>query len=169
MNIKRFFHYLTIREHSKVGRWFSRGVRATIVTTTRCPLSCDYCPMYIYGMVKRYDESTFEEWKVWLDRFPYWVSHFYVSGGEPSLYKDIVPLVNYLIERGHHVTVFTNLWKIENFDGIKPHWRLLFQPTFHKHEDDLDRFTWAKEKMGMQKTGKMRAAALVGCNTCSIA
>lgn len=138
----------------KKGKWFSRGVRATVVTTTRCNLHCDYCPMFLYGEVRRYEESTFEEWKVWFERFPYWISQIYVSGGEPSLYKDIVPLVNWLVERGHHVTIFTNLHKAENFIisrntgavNIKPHWRLLFMPTFHQG-DDAERFKGAVRNM----------------------
>ena len=139
INPKRWY-WLTLRMHRKKGAWFTKGVRATIVTTTVCPFRCFYCPMYIYGDVKRYEESTFEEWKVWFERFPYWISQIYVSGGEPSVYKDIVPLVNWLIERGHHVIVFTNLWKIENYVGIKPHWRLIFQPTYHGTEDEKERF-----------------------------
>lgn len=132
--------------HPKEGKWLNRGVRATVVTTTRCNLHCDYCPMFIYGEAKKYKESTFEEWKVWFERFPYWISQIYVSGGEPSMYKDIVPLVNWLIERGHHVLVFTNLWKVENYEGIKPHWRLIFQPTFHGV--DLKKFRDSLRKMG---------------------
>jgi hypothetical protein len=97
--------------------------------------------------VKQYDESTFEEWKGWFERFPVWISQVYVSGGEPSDYPYIVPLVNWLVERGHHVIVFTNLWKTENFGGIKPHWRLIFQPTFHKGQDDLERFERAVARM----------------------
>ena len=145
-NPKRWY-WLTMRLHKQKGHWWSKGVRATVVTTTRCPLDCDYCPMYIYGAVKKYDECSFDEWKVWFERFPEWISQVYVSGGEPSLYKDIVPLVNWLVERGHHVIVFTNLWKVENYEGIKPHWRLIFQPTFHADNDKIERFKPALEKM----------------------
>jgi uncharacterized radical SAM superfamily Fe-S cluster-containing enzyme len=139
MNIKSKLYWLTLRFNNKFGSILTKGVRATVVTTTRCPLDCDYCPMYIYGDVKRYDECTFEEWKTWFERFPTWISQVYVSGGEPSLYKDIVPLVNWLVERGHHVIVFTNLWKVENYEGIKNHWRLRFMPTYHKF-DKIDRY-----------------------------
>lgn len=132
-------YWLTLRQYKKKGKWFSKGVRAAMITTTRCPLRCNYCPMYIYGDVKKYEESTFDEWRVWFERFPYWISQIYVSGGEPSLYKDIVPLVNWLVERGHHVIVFTILWKVENYEGIKPHWRLLFMPTLHQG-DRVERF-----------------------------
>lgn len=142
----RKLYWLTLRQHGKLGHFLTKGMRATIVTTTRCPLKCSYCPMYLYGDVRPYPESSFQEWKEFIEKFPYWLSQIYVSGGEPSLYKDIVPLINWLIERGHHVIVFTNLWRINNFVGIKPHWRLIFQPTYHKG-DNLGRFTRALKIM----------------------
>jgi organic radical activating enzyme len=97
--------------------------------------------MFIDGEVKRYEECSFEEWKTFLtDRIQHWVSVYYISGGEPALYKDIVPLTNWLIERGHHVIIMTNLSYPKNFKGIKPHWRLMFQPTFHPKFAKLDVF-----------------------------
>ena len=83
-------------------RWFwltlkKDRVRATIVTTNRCPFQCEYCPMYIReGLGKQNipDESTFEEWKTFLERYPNHIGELYVSGGEPTLYKDIGPIVN---------------------------------------------------------------------------
>jgi uncharacterized radical SAM superfamily Fe-S cluster-containing enzyme len=145
--LKRKFYWLTLLYHNRRGYFFKRGSVAMINTTTRCPLHCDYCPMFYYGPVKKYDECSFDEWKNFIERFPQWISQMYISGGEPSLYKDIVPLVNWLVGRGHHVIVFTNLWKIENYKGIKPHWRLIFQPTFHNDEDKLERFLPALREM----------------------
>lgn len=133
---KRF--WLTLRDTPKKGHWWTRGTTAALNVTTRCPYTCDYCPMYIYGAVKRYKECTVDEWKLFIERYAHWLSRIYISGGEPSLYSDIVPLVNWLVERGSHVIIFTNLWKVENFLAIKPHWRLLFMPTFHA--DDEQKF-----------------------------
>jgi len=103
--------------------------------------------MFIYGEPKKYDECSFEEWKVFLDRFPMWISAMYISGGEPSLYKDIVPLINYLIERGHHVIMQSNLYKPEAFIGIKPHRRLIFLSTYHDEYADSDKYYAAAEKL----------------------
>ena len=50
------------------------------------------------------------------------------------MYFDIVPLINYLIESGHHVILQTNLFKAESFIGIKPHHRLIFMATYHKEQ-----------------------------------
>lgn len=96
--------------------------------------------MFLHGEVKRYEECTFEEWKVFIERLQHWVSVFYISGGEPALYKDIVPLTNWLIERGHKVIIMTNLSHPQKFKGIKPHWRLMFQPTFHPEFAKLPTF-----------------------------
>ena len=126
---------------------FKRGIAVDIIPTTRCNLHCDYCPMFLYGEVKKYEECSFDEWKVFINRMQHWVSTYYISGGEPSLYKDIVPLTNYLIERGHKVIIMTNLWKPENLYEIKPHWRLMFMPTFHKGQDKIERYSKALKKM----------------------
>lgn len=138
--IRSFIFFHSLREFKSKGSAFSRGARCTLVTTIKCPYRCSYCPMFIYGDPKKYDECSFEEWKVFLDRYPIWISAMYISGGEPSLYKDIVPLINYLIDRGHHVLLQTNLYKAENFIGIKPHKRLIFMATFHEEHADSDKF-----------------------------
>lgn len=119
---------------------FKKGITIDIIPTTRCNYKCSYCPMFLHGEVKRYEECSFEEWKVFIERLQHWVSVFYISGGEPALYKDIVPLTNWLIERGHKVIIMTNLSYPKNFQGIKPHWRLMFQPTFHPEFAKLDDF-----------------------------
>ena len=122
----------------------SKGSRATIVTTTTCNLHCDYCPMFIYGDVKKYDICTVEEWQGWLKRFPIKLSLIFVSGGEPSIYPHIVPLVNWLITQGYHIIIFTNLFKVDNFFGIKPSWRLLFMPTYHEVKgNSKDKFNYS--------------------------
>lgn len=135
--IKSRLFFRTLREFKRRGNIFSRGARCNIITTTRCPYHCEYCPMFLYGRQKIYPESSFEEWRVFLDRFPMWISTMYISGGEPSLYKDLVLLVNYLIKRGHHVHVQTNLYRPEAFIGIHPHWRLLFLASHHKEAVDF--------------------------------
>jgi len=145
--IRAFIFFHTLREFKSTGKLFSRGARCTLVTTIKCPYRCSYCPMFIYGEPKKYDECSFEEWKVFLDRFPMWISAMYISGGEPSLYKDIVPLINYLIERGHHVIMQSNLYKPEAFIGIKPHRRLIFLSTYHDEHADSDKYYAAAEML----------------------
>lgn len=119
---------------------FKKGISIDIIPTTRCNYKCSYCPMFINGEAKRYEECSFEEWKVFIERLQHWVSVFYISGGEPALYKDIVPLTNWLIERGHKVIIMTNLSYKHRYNGITPHWRLMFQPTFHPEFASLEKF-----------------------------
>ena len=77
-------------------------------------------------------ESSIEEWKEFLTRYPNHIGELHIGGGEPTLYKDFVPLVNWLTqEYKTHVIIFTNLWKPEAFEGIKPHRRFMVMPTFH--------------------------------------
>jgi organic radical activating enzyme len=133
--IRAFIFFHTLREVKKKGGMLSRGARCTLVTTIKCPFRCSYCPMFIYGEPRKQDECTAEEWEVFLDRFPMWISAMYISGGEPSLYKDIVPLINNLIKRGYHVLLQTNLYKAEAYIGIKPHKRLVFMATYHEEQE----------------------------------
>ncbi len=141
INPRRWF-WLTLRLIPKRGHWFTKGIRVCVILLTRCPLKCPYCPMTIYNDVKKFEERSLEEWKTFFKRLPHWPSLVYLSGGEPSLYRDIVSLTNWLINRGHHVIIFSNLWKIENFQGIRPSWRLIFFPTFHA-TDNRERYTKA--------------------------
>jgi hypothetical protein len=113
------------KKYENVPIWikrFLRGASVNIITTTRCNLHCEECPMFLYGQPKNYPESTLEQWQTFFRRFPMWISQVYLSGGETSLYPHIVPLANWLIDRGHHVCLFSNLWKPEAFIGIKKHW-----------------------------------------------
>lgn len=142
-------YWKTLRINKRTGWGLSRGASINTVLTTKCNQTCVECPMFIYGEVKRYKESTFEEWKTFYERFPMWISQIYLSGGEPSLYPDIVKLTNWLIERGHHVCIFSNLWKVENFKGIKPHWRLVVHATYHSC-DNWERYCEAFKTLSKQ-------------------
>ena len=135
-----YVHFFAGALNNKPGI-FKKGITIDIIPTTRCNYKCSYCPMFLHGEVKRFDECTWEEWADFITRrVQHWVSTFYVSGGEPGLYKDIVPLINWLISRGHKVILLTNLSYPEKFEGIKPHWRLMFQPTFHEEFADMKKF-----------------------------
>lgn len=143
--------------HKLKNHWWNKGIEVAAVVTTRCNLHCNYCPMFFGkdgewdGKYPRYEESTLEEWKEWFERFPFWISQIYLTGGEPSLLPWIGDLVNWLVDRGHHVILFSNLYKPENLFNIKKSFRFVYYPTFHQHlnqkpnfdkafGDDYDRF-----------------------------
>jgi hypothetical protein len=137
------------KKYENVPVWikrFLRGASVNIITTTRCNLTCEECPMFLYGQPKNYPESTLEQWQTFFRRFPMWISQVYLSGGETSLYPHIVPLANWLIDRGHHVCLFSNLWKPEAFIGIKKHWCFVLYPTFHSC-DNWERFDRAQKML----------------------
>lgn len=130
--------YKTLRVNSVGGHWWSRGQEAVAVITARCNLHCEYCPTLILGTTGRhpvYKECTLEEWKTFFERHYEWLSHIYISGGEPSLIPWVSDLINWLVDKGHHVTLLTNLYKPENLMGIKKHWRFVCCSTYHETAD----------------------------------
>ena len=136
---------------------FKKGISIDIIPTTRCNYKCSVCHMFLHGEVKRYEECSLEEWKTFINRMQHWVSVFYISGGEPGLYKDIVPLTNWLIERGHKVIIMTNLSYAHKFKGIKPNWRLMFMPTFHSEFAKMETFKfnlWWLKREGFNVTSQ---------------
>ena len=122
---------------------WSRGAEMAIVLTTRCPFHCDYCQMFIAtGKAPKYQESTVEEWKKLIEDYCNqleWIELIMISGGETTLYPELAELVNWLVERGHHVLLFTNLWKPEVLLTLKKSYRLLVWAAYHR-QDNLERF-----------------------------
>jgi uncharacterized radical SAM superfamily Fe-S cluster-containing enzyme len=124
--LKRLFH-------------LRRGVSLTMVVTTRCNLHCDYCPMFLENSkYPKYDECSFDEWEKWFKRYPENEAPIFqieISGGEPTRYKDLSKLINYLIERGKHVVIYTNLENVEILNEIKPSYRFRIKAVYHKSDD----------------------------------
>lgn len=147
----------------KKNRWWNKGTEIVVILTGRCNLHCNYCPMFITDNKYPYsksDECTLEEWKQFFEGFPEWISLVHLSGGEPTLMPYLSELTNWLIERGHRVTIFSNLLNPENLMGIKDHWRFILVPTFHQEEEtrrygSQNRFDTAYRKV----LGKFRISA----------
>lgn len=126
-------------EKRKSKSWH-KGTDLAVVLTTRCNLHCDYCPMFFYDQkYPKFGESTLEEWKEFFEYYPDWISQIYLTGGETSIVPYIAELTNWLVDRGHHVIIFSNLLKPEAFFDIKPSFRFALYPTFH-HSDKKDRY-----------------------------
>jgi len=85
---------------------------------------------------KKGDECTLEEWKEWFEKQPFWISQVYITGGEPTLLPWIGELVNFLVNRGHHVIMFSNLHNPKVLYNIKKSFRFVYYPTFHQHNID---------------------------------
>ena len=115
---------------------FKRGLTVNLNITFRCNLKCPYCNnLFSSGEVPKTTDSTFEEWKDFFDRWPYKyakVREIAILGGEPALYDDLVPVVNYLLNRGFHVKIYTNLTKIDKYKQIKPSHHFRLTASYHK-------------------------------------
>jgi uncharacterized radical SAM superfamily Fe-S cluster-containing enzyme len=84
---------------------------------------------------------TLEEWKQKISSFPTKIREVFVCGGEPTLIKWMPDLVNWLIEEGYHVVVFSNLYKPLEFLRVKKSYRMQIRTTFHHiDEESLERF-----------------------------
>jgi organic radical activating enzyme len=83
-----------------------------------------------------------EEWQEFIEGYPEWISLIAICGGEPTLITWMPNFVNWLLDRGHHVIVYSNLWKPWYFTMIKKSFRFYIQATFH-HTDKAERFTEA--------------------------
>ena len=136
------------QEKRKKNRWWNKGTDLAAVLTTRCNLHCDYCPMFFYDQkYPKFKESTLEEWKEFFEFYPDWISQIYLTGGEPTILPWLPELVNWLVDRGHHVILFSNLLKPETLYPIKKSFRFILYPTFHKGQDNPERYQEAVRKL----------------------
>jgi len=126
----------------KPGKW-TRGAFITISLTAKCPMRHWYCPFMLdREKYPAFPESSIEEWIEFIDKFPEWVSYVGICGGEPTIVKGLPDLVNYLLNTGRKVCIFTNLWNVAPFQWTQASSRLQIQATYH-HDDDPVRFTTA--------------------------
>ncbi len=139
-----------------------RGISLVALITSRCNFNCPYCAMHIAcgGKVPQCPESTFEEWKQLIDRFPVKIREVSVSGGEPTLHKDFEKIVEYLL-KFTHVKVYSNLTHPERLMNLKKNHRLSVHATFH-HSDDPGRFDeaykliYSKHRIEVSEIGGMK-------------
>jgi radical SAM protein with 4Fe4S-binding SPASM domain len=83
--------------------------------THRCNHRCAICGQWgekgynkVEGAPKVMGEVPLETYKRMVDEILPRKPHIYITGGEPFLYKDLVPLVNYMKKKGLSVQVVTN-------------------------------------------------------------
>jgi len=140
----------------KNNRWFHKGTELAVVLTGKCNLHCDYCPMFLTDKkYPKYKDATLEEWKDYFEKYPEWLSQIFLTGGETSLVPYIAELTNWLVDRGHHVIIFSNLKKPEAFYPIKKSFRFILIPTFHP-TDNKKRFTEAYNKLKQNTKFRIR-------------
>jgi len=113
-----------------LGRRLHRGTKLMLFLNFNCNLKCEYCSLGYIG--KRVESKTIEldDWKYLIESFPLKLREIRISGGEPMLMPYYAELINWLLDRGLYVMVFTNL-TILNLD-VKPSGRLIYSTTYHK-------------------------------------
>lgn len=122
--------------------WFRRGVMLQINLTYACNFHCKYCSVdMVKGHRPNTKSITLEQWKEKVRTFPAKVREVFVCGGEPTLIKWMPDFVNWLIDEGYHVVVFSNLYKPLEFLKIKRSYRFQIRTTYHHiDEETLERF-----------------------------
>lgn len=118
-----------------------------LILTYACNLHCSYCSMdMVSGERPNAKIIGIEDWKKRVKGFPAKIREIYIGGGEPTLVKYMPELVNWLLEEGYHVCVFSNLYKPEVFERVKRSYRLQVRATFHKVDgESQERFVKALE------------------------
>ena len=120
-----------------IHRRLKRGIRLDLIPSWRCNMSCDYCILKRDGkMPVSKIEHDYKYWINYIETFPIKVGEVFISGGEPGLYPNIEELVNYLLDSGRLVTIFTNLTNILFSTSIKPSNKLRFNVMRHDDVND---------------------------------
>jgi hypothetical protein len=116
---------------------FRRGTNLNINLTYRCNLSCYYCILNIVkGSRVECKEVDLETWKEEIDKFPVKIREVYITGGEPTLIPYMPELVKWLLyEKKYHVTLFTNLYDVDEILKIGKYYRLQVFATYHRGDD----------------------------------
>ena len=143
-----------------IGQWglmrrLHRGTKLMLFLNYKCNLNCDYCSLGYIG--KRVESETIEldDWKYLVESFPLKLREIRISGGEPMLMPYYAELINWLLDRGFYVMVFTNL-TVLNFD-VKPNSRLIYSATYHK---GAKYWIWKKHLEFYRKRYKVNAQQL---------
>jgi len=95
-----------------IRRRLKTGIRVRIRPTLKCSLDCYYCGNKMGFLKERPIEKftiTGLEWLKLIDKVPWKIKEVWISGGEPSIYPDIIPLIKGLLKRNYLVTIFSNL------------------------------------------------------------
>ncbi len=95
----------------------SSGIRCLWEITSACNLECDFCLVE-----KKYRQLPIERaLEIAQDLIDSGVDKFIISGGEPLVYRDILKLLKFLVDRGVLVKLLTNgtIHKPEVFEFVR--------------------------------------------------
>lgn len=145
--MKYFWSYWKIF-HIESLLWKHGWLSINIDVCYTCPLQCEYCKAELAGKgTPKVLTKKPDEWIAWLTRFPAKnIQQVVISGGEPSIYKGLHVLINWLLEQRIMVTLATNLWNPDEILKIKQSRRLEIWASYHE-TDNLLRFDDAYKKL----------------------
>lgn len=93
-----------------------------IIPTYRCNLRCKMCNQYegdykqgLSQITPGTDELTLEQWKAVIDDIAPWHPHVNLFGGEPLLYKQIMPFISYIKSNNLSCSIATNGVLVEKY------------------------------------------------------
>ncbi len=87
------------------GEGFLTGTDSAFVRTSGCNLRCWYCDTPYASWQPEGDDLAVHEILARVDQLA--ASHVVVTGGEPMLFAELLPLTAALSERGRHITIET--------------------------------------------------------------
>jgi 7-carboxy-7-deazaguanine synthase len=91
--------------HSVQGEGLLTGVESVFVRTSGCNLRCWFCDTPYSSWAPSGREMSVDEVLEWVGRWS--CRHVVLTGGEPMLCRDLVPLAARLRQLGRHVTIET--------------------------------------------------------------
>jgi organic radical activating enzyme len=134
-----------------------RGVTLNIFLDYKCTLSCEYCCLKLpSGHYPNLETSTLDEWEEFINRWPTKIKEVTISGGEPAMISYLPDLANWLLEKGYHVKVFSNLTIPEPFEKIKNNYRFIITSTYHrgfKQDKYLENYLKIKQRIDVHEIG----------------
>ncbi len=90
---------------SKQGEGLLTGTLSVFLRTSGCNLRCDFCDTPFTSWAPEGKSWTIDQILAQIDLFP--AEHVVITGGEPMLPKEIVPLTHEIKDRGKHITIET--------------------------------------------------------------
>jgi len=133
-----------------------RGVGLNIVMTFACNFNCSNCGLKIPNneYPKEKHRASLDSWKKFIKEFPLKIKDVAISGGEPTLYPDAIEFINWLIDEGYIVSVYTNLSN-ENLLKFRRSLRLKINATYHKESGKRD--AWIERYNRLRKYYKINS------------
>ena len=131
--MKKVIQYLIRNNIHRLAMLFKKGVHLSTILTWRCNHRCEYCPITIMSndWIKEPDADINYVLET-IDKFPVNLKSVGITGGEPTLHPQFTEYTNDLLNRGHFVTVFTNLARYERILKVKKTHRFKIYATNHE-------------------------------------